>query len=144
VEADDAGVAPDSSNASRLQVARRFVASIGQRDTDQAIGFLAADVTYHVLGNYAFAGTFSNPRGVADHLANLADWSMGTFDTVSWEDWLVGDEHIAALARVRIQADARSYRGRHMFLLRFDEMDKISRITVLFESPDAAARFFGP
>jgi hypothetical protein len=41
-------------------------------------------------------------------------------------------------------SDGRRFSGRDLFLVRFDEADKIDAITVFAEDEASALRFFGP
>jgi ketosteroid isomerase-like protein len=63
---------------------------------------------------------------------------------LKWEDWLLGEDHVAALADIRAQADGQVYTGRYLFLVRFDIDDKIADVIVFIEDERAAERFFGP
>jgi len=134
----------ESEHPTRLELAQRFVMHIGRRDLDDAIELLSARVRYRVRGTHALAGEFSGPEAVRTHLVNLSDRTLGTFETTKWEDWLVGEDHVAALAVIQMSADGRLYSGRHLFLVKFDVADMIVGITVFFEDESSAFRFFGP
>jgi ketosteroid isomerase-like protein len=132
------------TGSTRRQTAQRFVMQIGRRDIDQAIELLSPGVRYHVLGNHALAGTFSGPEEVRKHLISLDDRTLGTFEAIKWEDWLVGEDHVAALATIRMSAGGKLFTGRHLFLAEFDVADMIVGITIFFEDEASALRFFGP
>ena len=59
-------------------------------------------------------------------------------DTFKWEDWLVGEQHVAALADVHIHMQGKRYKSRHLFLVGFDTDDKIVEIVVFFEDEHSA------
>lgn len=105
---------------------------------------LSPDVTYRVLGNHPLSGTFHGPDEVTTHMRKLVEWTKDTFETLKWEDWLVGQHYIGALVRIHAQGHGSSYKGRIIFLLGFDSTNKVSEITVLYEDASAADRFFGP
>jgi hypothetical protein len=74
---------------------------------------------------------------------DLVDRTDNTYDAFKWEDWLVGDQHVAALVRVRAHGHGAIFAARLVLLFGFDPADKVSEITVFFEDAGAAERFFG-
>ena len=128
----------------RLAIARQFLAHIGHRDVDQGIELLSADATSRVPGSRALAGTFSGRDEVMRHLTDLYERTGGTFDAYKWEDWMVGEHHVAALADVHFDAKGQMYEGRHLLLVRFDLDDKIEEITVFFGDQRSIERLLGP
>lgn len=133
---------PEPTKLTRLEAAQKFAMHIGHRDRDNAMELLSPSVTYRVPGGFALAGLFSGSEAVATHLCDLVARTLGTFEAVKWEDWMVGEYHIAALADVQVRIEARRFAGRILFLLRFDMDDKIDEIVVLPEDPRAVERFF--
>jgi ketosteroid isomerase-like protein len=133
----------DSSLPTRLATAQEFLLHIGHPDFDRAIGLLSPQVVYRIPGRHALAGTFHGPDEVTAHLTTLLERTTGTFEALKWEDWLVGQDHVAALVTVHVQSNASAYTGRHLFLVTFDVDDRISGISVFFENEDSAERFFG-
>jgi hypothetical protein len=103
---------------------------------------LSPDVTYRVGGNHALAGTFRGPDEVIAHMRELVDRTGDTYDAFKWEDWLVGELHVAALVRIHARGRATIYVGRLVVLFGFDPADKVSEITIFFEDTSAAERFF--
>ena len=101
-------------------------------------------MTYRVAGSHPLAGTFHGPDEVTNHMKNLVDRTKDTFEALKWEDWSVGQQHIGALVHIQAQGHGASLRARRIFLLGFDSSDKVSEITLLFEDPSVAERFFGP
>jgi ketosteroid isomerase-like protein len=134
----------DASPRSRLQIAQKLAIQLGHRDFEQVLELLSPKVTYRVGGSHPLAGTFQGPEEVVDHMRNLVERTKDTFEALKWEDWLVGQHHIAGLVRVHAQGQGTSFTARLIFLLGFDPGDKVSEITVFFEDPSAAERFFGP
>ena len=79
------------------------------------------------------------------HLMRLFERTGGTFDAFKWEDWMLGEHHVAALANVHLNTKGQMYKGAPIcFLVRFDKHDKIQEITVFFEDQRSAERFLGP
>jgi ketosteroid isomerase-like protein len=133
-----------SSTATRLGTAQQFVMLVGGREFDEAIKLLSPQVSYRVEGNHALSGTFTGRETVKEHLVTLDRRSLGTLETVKWEDWLVGEDHVAAIATVSMSAHGRLYVGRILSLVGFDMADRIVAFTIFFEDEDSALRFFGP
>jgi len=128
---------------SRLQVAYQLAAHLGQRDFDKVLGLLSPEVTYRVGGNQVLAGIFRGPDEVIAHMRQLVERTGNSYDAFKWEDWLVGDHHVAGLVRVHAHGHGAVYAGRHVVLFGFDQADKVSEITVFFEDVGGAERFFG-
>jgi ketosteroid isomerase-like protein len=127
---------------SRLQIAKQLAAHLGRRDFDQFVHLLSPEVEYRVGGNHMLAGTFRGPDEVTAHVRELVDRTDNTYDAFKWEDWLVGDRHVAAIVRVHAQAHGAIFAARLLVLLGFDPADKVSEITVFFEDASEAERFF--
>jgi ketosteroid isomerase-like protein len=128
---------------SQLEIAQRLAAHLGHLDFDELTDLLSQDVTYRVGGNHPLAGIFRGPDEVVAHMRQLVDWTGNTFDAFKWEDWLVGDRHVAALVRIHAQAHAAVYAGQILVLFGFDSADRVCDITIFFEDAIAAERFFG-
>jgi ketosteroid isomerase-like protein len=128
----------------RLQIAQELALHLGHRDFEQFLELLSPEVTYRVGGSHPLAGTYHGPDEVTDHMRDVVDRTKDTFEALQWEDWLVGQDHIAALVRINAQGHGASFSARLIFLLGFDARNKVSEITILFEDPNAAERFFGP
>lgn len=125
-----------------LRTAEHFLARLGRPDIDPILGLLSATATYHVSGMHALSGTYSAPDDILRHLYDLAARTNGTFEATKWDDWLLGDLHVAGIGQVHMQANGQIYEGRHLFLFTFDTSEKIDAITVFYEDPAAAKRFF--
>jgi ketosteroid isomerase-like protein len=128
---------------SRLHVAQQVAAHLGHPDFDEILELLSPDVSYRVVGNHALAGTFRGPDEVIAHVKHVVDWTGNTYDPFKWEDWLVGEHHVAALVRVHAHGHGAAYAARLVMLFGFDPADKVSEITICFEDTGAAERFFG-
>ena len=135
---------PAATSQTRLATAQQFVSHIGHHDFERSIELLSSDVTYRVAGTSALAGTFSGCGEVTRHLIDLVERTAGTFDALKWEDWMVGERHVAALVKIQVDAAARRYEGRVLFLVRFDVDDKIEEIVVFFEDERAAELVLRP
>jgi ketosteroid isomerase-like protein len=129
--------------AARLSIAQAFVLHLGHRDVEQVTELMSPTVTYRVPGSYPLAGTFHGPDEVTRHLMALAERTRGTFDAFKWEDWMVGQDYVSILADIRMQIDRRIFSGRVIFLVGFDNVDKISTLSVFYEDMHAIERFFG-
>jgi hypothetical protein len=68
---------------------------------------------------------------------------LGTMDTIKYEDWLVGQDHVAGLALVSMTAAGRLFTGRAVYLFKFDSAVRIAAMAVFFEDDESAVRFFG-
>jgi ketosteroid isomerase-like protein len=133
----------DEVSRSRLQIAQQLATHLGRRDFDQFIGLLSKDVEYRVGGSNVLAGDFRGPDAVVTHMKDLVNRTDGTYDAVKWEDWLVGEQYVAALVRIHAQEPGQLFASRILVLLRFDPEDKVCEITIFFEDTSAADRFFG-
>lgn len=133
----------DRTPSPRLDLAQQFMSHIGHRDFDSAMSLLAPDATYRVLGNSSLSGVFSGRADVTTHLTRLVERTNETFDTVNWEDWMVGASHVAALVTVQAQSRGMLYHGRAIFLSKFRVDDKIEEFIVFFEDEAGVTRFLG-
>lgn len=134
----------EATHLTRLDRTQQFVTHIGRRDVEEAVDLLSAKVVYHVPGSHALSGTFAGPDAVRAHLLKLDDRARGTFEATKWEDWLVGEHHVAALADFTMSADGRLAASRVLYLFKFDIADLIVGISVFFDEESFALRFFGP
>jgi ketosteroid isomerase-like protein len=133
-----------STHRTRLETMQQFLSDIERREVEKAVELLSPGVSYHVLGSHALSGTFSGREEVGKHLIDLDKQTLGTVDAVKWDDWLVGEDHVAALADITMTAGGRRFTGRLLFLAKFDVADLMVGVTVLFQDEDSALRFFGP
>jgi len=135
---------PEGTQSTRMAIAQQFLAHIGHRDLGQGMELLSPNAKSRVPGSHALAGAFSGRDEIVRHLMDLYERTGGTFDAYKWEDWLLGEDHVAALATVHFNTKGQMYKGRHLFLVRFDTDDKIEEITVFFEDQRSVERFLGP
>jgi hypothetical protein len=134
---------PDSTETSRLAIAKEFLRHIGHSNASHAIGLLSERVTYRVQGDNALAGVFAGRDEIVAHLTQVMQKTMGTFEAYKWEDWMVGEHHVAGLADFHAQTEQRRVRGREVVVVGFDVADKIDAITVFFDDQAAMDRFVG-
>ena len=80
---------------------------------------------------------------MARHLVELAERTGGAFESLKWEDWLVGSDHIAVVAKVLIEVSGQRTVSSVLFLLRFDVDDKIAEIVVFPEDIRSIERVLG-
>jgi len=135
---------PEGTQSTRMAIAQQFWAHIGHRDLGQGIDLLSPHATARIPGSHALAGTFAGRDEIVRHLRDLYERTGGTFDAYKWEDWMLGENHVAALASVHFNTNGQMYKGRHLLLVRFDISDKIVEIAVLFEDQRSVERFLGP
>jgi ketosteroid isomerase-like protein len=133
---------PDSTH--RLARAQLFLTHISRGDFVQAIDLLSQNVTYRAQGNNALAGLFTGRDAVIRHLTELVERTKGTFEAFKWEDWLIGEHHVAGLSSIHAQSHGRIYKGRSLTVLGFNVAEEIEHITVFFEDQNAIDRFIGP
>jgi len=107
------------------------------------VALLSDHISYRSNGNHALAGTFTGRDEVAAHLRELFERTRGTFEAAKFEDWLVGEHHVAAVTTIHAQQHGRRYSGRQVTVLGFDTDDRIDRATVFFEDQGAMDRFMG-
>jgi ketosteroid isomerase-like protein len=134
---------PDSNLPSRLAAAQQFLTHMGRGDLGQATELLSEQVSYRAQGNNALAGLFTGRDAVARHLQQLVERTRGTFEAFKWEDWMIGEHHVAGLADVHAQSNGRTYKGRTLTLVTFNSADEIEAITVFFEDQSGIDRFIG-
>jgi len=127
----------------RLKLAQTLLTQIGHGDSIPDGVSLSKDITYRVHGDHVLAGSFQGVDEVKRHLGEFFARTAGTFDAIKWEDWLVGSEHVAAIASVAMRADSKMFSGRQIFILKFDEADDIDYVLIVPEQSSPADRFFG-
>ena len=116
---------------------------MGKRDVSEAIELVSPTVRYQVLGDHSLAGVFVGRQAVTEHLMTLVERTAETFAALRYEDWMVGDQHVAALVSVHVQTPGKIFEGRILVLAKFDvEVDLIDELTVFFENERAVRRFF--
>jgi ketosteroid isomerase-like protein len=129
--------------SSRVELAQQFLARTGQSDVQLALDMLSPSAVYQVVGPPSISGTFTTPEAIKNHLVMLAERTTGRVEMTKWDDWLIGEHHVAGVAQVQVQGRAEIYRGRQLFLMAFTATNLIERITVFFDDEAAATRFFG-
>jgi ketosteroid isomerase-like protein len=134
----------DSIHTTPLQIAQRFLLHLGHDDFSEVEELVSPDIVYRVLGNHAFAGVFTGRDEVAAHLADLADRTKRSLDTVKWDDWLVGERHAAAIAHIHVQYRGKMLMTRALYVVGMDVDNAISSVTVFFEDEGALLRTLGP
>jgi ketosteroid isomerase-like protein len=134
---------PETTPTSRLAVAQDLFKHLGRGDSAPVLALLSPKASYRVSGDHALAGSFSGPEEIAEHLSHLFELTSGTLDSVKWEDWLVGEYHVAVWADIQMSEGARQFAGRALFLMRFDRDEKIDEVIVLPEDPPSLGRFVG-
>jgi ketosteroid isomerase-like protein len=124
----------------RLAVARKFLLAVAEHDVEQAVALLSPDCEYRVPGHHVLAGTFTGATEVTEHLVHLFSDATSTFNLIKWEDWLEGDEFVAAVAEIRMQRQHRIFTEKILFLMSFDRETRIAAVRVFFDNPDQMER----
>ncbi len=133
----------DEPRNDRLRLAQTLLTQIGHSSSIPDGISLSKDITYVVHGDHVLAGTFQGVDEVKRHLGEFFARTAGTFDAIKWEDWLVGSDHVAAIATVAIRAEGKMFSGRQIFILKFDETDEIADVLIVPELSSPSNRFFG-
>jgi hypothetical protein len=131
-----------TTGSRRLAIAETFLSCLGRSDPQAAIDLLSPTACYHVSGMHSLSGDFHSPVEILRHLESLASLTKGTVDVTKWEDWLIGEHHVAAIGELRMSAESQRYSGLHVFLFAFNEDDSVEHISVFYEDSAAAMRFF--
>jgi ketosteroid isomerase-like protein len=106
-----------------------------------AAAHLEPNVVYRVPGEHKLAGVFEGPDAVVAHLGALLEITHNSIDVFKWEDWLVGDSHIAALAHIRLQKPGVVLVSKFIFLCVLSKSGKIAEVEVYFSDPRSVDRF---
>jgi ketosteroid isomerase-like protein len=133
----------ESEHSSRLEAAQAFVMHLGHRDFERCMALLSETVTYKVPGYGPLAGGLVGHDAVAGHLADLVARTGGSYDSLKWVDWMVGEDHVAVLAEIHMQGSGQRYVGPVLFLLSFDGGDKITGIVVFLEDVASVTHVLG-
>lgn len=105
------------------------------------MGLLSDNVTYKVHGHRELARGITGRDAVAKHLVELVERSGGGYESLKWVDWMVGNDHVAAIAQILVQATGQRFEGPVLFVVEFDSDDKIDEIVVFAQ--DVALHILG-
>jgi hypothetical protein len=133
----------ETQKASRLEIAQAFVMHVGHRDFDRGMSLLSPTVSYKVVGYRGLEQGLSGCEAVTKHLIELAERTGGAFESLKWEDWLVGGDHIAVIAKILIEVSGQRVVTSVLFLIRFDADDKIAELIVFPEDVRSIERVLG-
>ena len=75
------------------------------------MGLLSDNVTYKVHGHRELARGITGRDAVAKHLVELVERSGGGYESLKWVDWMVGNDHVAAIAQILVQATGSASRA---------------------------------
>ena len=131
----------DPVEPARLVNARRFLMGISTGHADAVLALLAPTVVYTVSGHSPLAGTVHGPVEVQEHVRRVFRATSGTIDVLKWDDWLVGQNHVAALQFAQAQGAGMVHRNHLVFLIETDRHDLLTNIQLLFGNQDEADRF---
>jgi ketosteroid isomerase-like protein len=127
----------------KLTVARTFFHRYFSGDVQGISELLDPAIEYHVPGTQPPAGTFVGPEAVAEHLQTLLDMTQGTIDVEQWEDWLVGETHVAVIVRLALRRRSRRHNIRLLVLVNVSIKMVIDRVEVFSSEPESFSRIFG-
>jgi hypothetical protein len=128
----------------RLEIAQHLAAHLGHPDFEEYLEAVSEDVTFRAGGNNALSGTYHGLEEVAALLRNVVERTGNTYDASKWEDWLVGENHVATIVRIHAQEHGAALTARLLILVAFNPSDKISEISVLIDDSGGVDRFIGP
>jgi hypothetical protein len=119
-----------STASSRLRVAQLFIMQIGHRSMADLTDLLVTAVAFKATGQSVLAGYSSGRDAVLEHFESLARRTAGTFDIIKWNDWMIGDSHVAVLLNVHAQCLGRFRRESQLVLVKLNARDRIVEIRV--------------
>ncbi|HXW34351.1 MAG TPA: nuclear transport factor 2 family protein [Acidimicrobiales bacterium] len=126
----------------RMEVAQEFFQRFYRGDVSGAAELLDENVTYHVPGSHQISGLFQGVQAVKDHLEKVIELSEHTVRVVRWVDWMVGVNHLSAIAEVHVQRRGAMHTFKLVYLLEMTPQNKLRRIEVLADDPAAVERTF--
>jgi ketosteroid isomerase-like protein len=129
----------------RVTVAEDFFQNIFGGNVAAACDLLDPQVVDVVPGTHAPSGVFEGVQAVAAHLSTFLRLTEDTIDLLQWEDWMVGVDNVAGLAKIHLQREGQQHDFRVIFLVTVTEDDgrhRISRIESFYSDQAAFDRFF--
>jgi ketosteroid isomerase-like protein len=132
---------PDSS----VTVARDFFQKLFAGDVASACDLLDPLVVEVIPGTGPHSGVFRGAQAVAAHLSTLLRLAENHIDLLKWEDWMVGVDNVAGLAKIHLQREHQRHDFRVIFLVSVGEdhgLQRISRIEPFYSDQAAFDRFF--
>lgn len=124
----------------RLRAVQGFFRAYFEGDVSRATQALDRHVRYRVVTAGQRMMIYEGAAAVVDHLNSFLKFVDGPIDVLKWEDWLVGVNNVAGLARVHLQRDGALHDFRLVLLTRV-EGERIEQIDVFSDDPDAFNRF---
>ncbi|GGS92082.1 nuclear transport factor 2 family protein [Nonomuraea spiralis] len=124
-----------------ITVASNTYDAIAKGDLEDLGRLLADDVVFHVPGRGPMARDYSGKDAVLGYLAELLKATTGTL-RLEPESYLVGDDQVAAVLRIRGERDGRTLDDRGMQLFRIAD-GKISERWSFPLDPYSVDEFFG-
>jgi ketosteroid isomerase-like protein len=129
----------------RVTVAEDFFQNIFGGNVAAACDLLDPQVVDVVPGTHAPSGVFEGVQAVAAHLSTFLRLTEDPIDLLQWEDWMVGVDNVAGLAKIHLQREGQQHDFRVIFLVTVTEDDgrhRISRIESFYSDQAAFDRFF--
>ena len=130
------------TNDARIAAALEFFQRSFHGEVSSAVELLAENVSYHVPGSHPLSGHFEGREAVAEHIGKLRQLTNRAVDVLQWEDWMAGINHVAGLAKMRMEGRGAVLTVRALFLIANTEDAKISRIDMFFDDMATLERFF--
>ncbi|MFC5827012.1 nuclear transport factor 2 family protein [Nonomuraea insulae] len=124
-----------------ITVASGFYDALAKGDLDDLRDrLLTDDVVFHVPGRGPLARDYQGKQEVLGYLAQLSKATTGTL-RLEPEDYLAGEDRVAAVLRIRGERDGRSLNDHGMQLFRITD-GKISERSSYPHDPYSVDEFF--
>jgi ketosteroid isomerase-like protein len=130
---------------SRVTVAADFFRNLFGGNVAAACDLLDPQVVDVVPGAHGPSGVFQGVQAVAAHLSTFLQLTEDPIDVLEWEDWMVGVDNVAGLAKIHLQREGQQHDFRVIFLVSVTEGSaprRISRIESFYSDQAAFERFF--
>lgn len=126
----------------KLAVVQEFFQQCAGDRVNEAVKLLDPAVAYHGTPIKGALETFVGPAEVAKHLKMILEMTERPINVLKWEDWLVGNTHVAGIVRVELQRLGQFHNFRILFLVGVSPDTRIDRVEVFYSDPEACERFF--
>ena len=129
----------------RVTVAASFFRDVFGGNVAAARELLDPHVVDVVPGSHGPSGVFQGVQAVTAHLSTFLRLTEDPIDVLEWEDWMVGVDNVAGLAKIHLQREGQRHDFRVIFLVSVTEGSgprRISRIESFYSDQAAFDRFF--
>jgi ketosteroid isomerase-like protein len=108
----------------RVTVAQDFFKRFFGGNVSAACDFLDPQVVEVVPGRQLPSGVFKGVEAVAEHVSTFLQLTESPIDVLKWEDWMVGVDNIAGLAKTHLQREGQQHDFRVIFLATVTQDDQ--------------------